>query len=64
MTRNLFYYKSGFRRKRGNDKRLENGDSAGFADGGNNRLLWLKLFGKPEESDEDIDAMDFHATEV
>jgi NhaA family Na+:H+ antiporter len=27
-------------------------------------LLWLKLLGKPEESDEDMDAMDFHATEV
>ncbi len=27
-------------------------------------FLWLKLLGKPEESDEDIDAMDFHATEA
>lgn len=27
-------------------------------------FLWLKLLGKPEDSDEDIDAMDFHATEV
>ncbi|MDQ3134837.1 MAG: Na+/H+ antiporter NhaA [Acidobacteriota bacterium] len=27
-------------------------------------FLWLKFFGKPEESDKDIDAMDFHATEV
>ncbi len=27
-------------------------------------FLWLKLFGQPEESDEDIDAMDFHVTEI
>lgn len=27
-------------------------------------FLWLKLFGKPEELDEDLDAMDFHETEV
>jgi len=27
-------------------------------------FVWLKLFGKPEESDEDLDAMDFHLTEV
>ncbi|MGI9067251.1 MAG: Na+/H+ antiporter NhaA [Pyrinomonadaceae bacterium] len=27
-------------------------------------FLWLKLFGQPEESDADMDAMDFHATEV
>jgi len=27
-------------------------------------FIWLKLFGKPEESDEDLDAMDFHMTEV
>jgi len=27
-------------------------------------FLWLKFFGKPEESDKDMDAMDFHATEV
>jgi len=27
-------------------------------------FLWLKLFGKPEESDADMDAMDFHATEA
>ncbi len=27
-------------------------------------FLWLKIFGKPEESDEDIDAMDFDITEV
>ena len=26
-------------------------------------FLWLKVFGQPEESDEDIDAMDFHANE-
>jgi NhaA family Na+:H+ antiporter len=24
-------------------------------------FLWLKLFGKPEESDEDLESMDFHA---
>jgi len=27
-------------------------------------FLWLKLLGKPEESDEDVDAMDFEVTEV
>lgn len=27
-------------------------------------FLWLKLLGKPEEIDEDMDAMDFHTTEV
>ena len=27
-------------------------------------FLWLKLFGKPEESDLDMDSMDFHVTEV
>ena len=27
-------------------------------------FIWLKLFGKPEESDEDMDAMDFHETET
>lgn len=27
-------------------------------------FLWLKLFGQPEESDEDIDAMDFHEIEA
>ena len=27
-------------------------------------FIWLKLFGQPEESDEDIDAMDFHVTEI
>jgi len=27
-------------------------------------FLWLKLFGKPEASDVDMDAMDFHVTEV
>jgi NhaA family Na+:H+ antiporter len=27
-------------------------------------FLWLKLLGKPEESDADTDTMDFHATEV
>ncbi|MBK6590120.1 MAG: Na+/H+ antiporter NhaA [Acidobacteria bacterium] len=27
-------------------------------------FIWLKLFGQPEESDEDIDAMDFHVTET
>jgi NhaA family Na+:H+ antiporter len=27
-------------------------------------FLWLKLFGKPEESDLDMDTMDFHVTEV
>jgi len=27
-------------------------------------FLWLKLFGQPEESDEDMDAMDFHPTEA
>lgn len=27
-------------------------------------FLWLKLLGKPEEFDDDMDAMDFHATEV
>lgn len=27
-------------------------------------FLWLKLLGKPEDSDEDIDAMDFHETEA
>lgn len=27
-------------------------------------FLWLKLFGKPEESDADLDAMDFHVTEI
>ena len=27
-------------------------------------FLWLKLLGKPEESDEDMDAMDFEMTEV
>lgn len=27
-------------------------------------FVWLKLFGKPAESDADMDTMDFHATEV
>ena len=27
-------------------------------------FLWLKLLGKPKESDKDIDTMDFHATEM
>lgn len=27
-------------------------------------FVWLKLFGKPEATDEDIDAMDFHMTEA
>lgn len=27
-------------------------------------FTWLKLFGKPEESDEDMDSMDFHETEM
>ncbi len=27
-------------------------------------FIWLKLFGKPEESDEDMDAMDFDETET
>ncbi len=27
-------------------------------------FVWLKLFGQPEESDEDLDAMDFHVTEI
>ncbi|MDQ3129696.1 MAG: Na+/H+ antiporter NhaA [Acidobacteriota bacterium] len=27
-------------------------------------FLWLKLLGKPEESDEDMDAMDFEITEI
>ena len=27
-------------------------------------FLWLKLFGQPEESDEDMDAMDFDMTEA
>jgi NhaA family Na+:H+ antiporter len=27
-------------------------------------FLWLKILGKPEESDEDMDAMDFHTTEA
>lgn len=27
-------------------------------------FLWLKVFGKPEESDEDMDAMDFDTTEA
>ena len=27
-------------------------------------FLWLKLFGKPTESDADMDTMDFHVTEV
>ena len=27
-------------------------------------FIWLKLLGKPEESDEDIDAMDFHGTDA
>jgi Na+:H+ antiporter, NhaA family len=27
-------------------------------------FLWLKILGKPEESDEDIDAMDFDMTEI
>ncbi len=27
-------------------------------------FLWLKLLGNPEESDEDIDAMDFHVTDA
>jgi len=26
-------------------------------------FLWLKLLGKPKESDEDLDTMDFHITE-
>jgi NhaA family Na+:H+ antiporter len=27
-------------------------------------FLWLKLLGKPEETDEDMDAMDFHVTQT
>ena len=27
-------------------------------------FVWLKLFGQPEESDEDVDAMDFDVTEI
>lgn len=27
-------------------------------------FLWLKLFGRPEEGDDDVDAMDFEATEA
>ena len=27
-------------------------------------FVWLKLFGAPEEFDEDLDAMDFHTTEI
>ena len=27
-------------------------------------FLWLKLLGKPEETDEDMDSMDFHATQI
>ena len=27
-------------------------------------FLWLKLLGEPEETDEDVDTMDFHMTEV
>ncbi len=27
-------------------------------------FIWLKLFGQPEESDEDLDAMDFDVTEI
>ena len=27
-------------------------------------FLWLKLFGKPVESDRDLDTMDFHTTEI
>jgi NhaA family Na+:H+ antiporter len=27
-------------------------------------FLWLKLFGKPTDADEDADTMDFHATEM
>ncbi len=27
-------------------------------------FIWLKLFGKPEESDADMDSMDFHETEM
>ena len=27
-------------------------------------FIWLKLFGKPEETDEDMDSMDFHETEM
>ncbi|MGB5012868.1 MAG: Na+/H+ antiporter NhaA, partial [Pyrinomonadaceae bacterium] len=27
-------------------------------------FIWLKLFGKPEDTDEDMDAMDFHETEM
>ena len=27
-------------------------------------FIWLKLFGKPEEFDEDMDAMDFDETET
>ena len=26
-------------------------------------FLWLKVFGKPEASDEDMETMDFHTTE-
>jgi NhaA family Na+:H+ antiporter len=26
-------------------------------------FVWLKVFGKPEATDEDMDAMDFHVTE-
>ncbi len=31
---------------------------------GTSGFLWLKLFGQPEESDEDVDAMDFDVTEI
>ncbi len=27
-------------------------------------FLWLKLLGKPEETDEDLDAVDFEVTEI
>ncbi len=27
-------------------------------------FLWLKIFGKPEETDKDMDTMDFHTTEI
>ncbi|MEJ7624050.1 MAG: Na+/H+ antiporter NhaA [Pyrinomonadaceae bacterium] len=31
---------------------------------GTTGFLWLKAFGRPEPTDEDIDAMDFHSTDV
>ena len=31
---------------------------------GTTGFIWLKILGKPEESDEDMDSMDFHETEI